>query len=173
MYKICRWDPITFGNNIHPVPMIYIKPDQHLLEFSKLNNDKLVVNITSTNTIYDGISLDGVICESRELPNYRPNYFKETDTYVIVLDAIWNGYPVPGSLGNVEIIGMDNVNDNPNNNDNDNDNPNNRKMNMNIEKSNNDGMDLCQLIGVGGCILAIFIVLFFTSNNKNNNENIF
>lgn len=110
-YNIKRWDVIMFNNN-NKVPIIYIKPDISLLEY--LNNNQPVVSleISDTNTIYDGKKLTGLVNRSCCLLNNnnyncRPNYYEETGYYVITLVSGWYGYPNPDKLGIAIIKGLE------------------------------------------------------------------
>ena len=44
-YSIKRWDAVLFGNNEYPTPIIYVEPEENLLEFAKINEDALLVSI--------------------------------------------------------------------------------------------------------------------------------
>ena len=48
-YKIERWDAILENN--HRTPIIYIKPDLGFIEFTRKNNNVVVLEIKNTNTI--------------------------------------------------------------------------------------------------------------------------
>lgn len=116
-YDIMRWDVVMFKNSTSQVPMIYIKPDETFLEFAKINNYALMVTIDGTGTIYDNKLIPGVVNESSNVPNCRPNFFDKTGYYVITLNSGWYGYP-PGdklysevkageaSLGGVTFSGL-------------------------------------------------------------------
>lgn len=154
-YKICRWDPISMGNNLAPVPMIYIKPDQALLEFAKKNNNALLIKISGTNTIYDGKEMVGVFTRSSQVPNCRPNFFEQTGTYVIVLEAGWYTYPSPASLGDAEIFGL--KQSYPSNVE-----VEEKDTNLYSPSTENDklSLDISQIIGVLFAIFIIFVVLY-------------
>ena len=94
-YDIMRWDVVMFKNSTSQVPMIYIKPDETFLEFVKLNNYAVMVNIDGTGTVYDNKLIAGVVNESSNVPNCRPNFYDKTGYYVITLYGDWYGYP-PG-----------------------------------------------------------------------------
>jgi len=89
VYKIERFDVAIFSNNINKVPIIYIKSDQDLLEFS---NYLVECEINGTGKEYDGKKIVGII-NSGEVYLKRPNFFKETGLYVITLLCNWYGYP--------------------------------------------------------------------------------
>ena len=101
-YKIYRWDGVIFGNREYPTPVIYIKPDNDLLEFSRTNNNALLINISGSGSVYDNKNITGVMAKSLNIPNCRPVFFKETGLYVIVLNSIWFGYP--NCLGKCKIL---------------------------------------------------------------------
>ena len=94
-YKIERWDVLYDERLNIKRPMIYIVPDDYLLEYAKVNIDTLYVTMSGTGIeCYDGIQLKAQLFSSANYPNKRPNFFDETGYYVIVLkDAIWVGYP--------------------------------------------------------------------------------
>jgi len=105
-YKIHRWDPVTFGNNVNPFPTIYIKPDKTFLDFAKENKYTVIVRIEDTGTIYDGEAMVGIVDSSNDMPNCRPNFFNETGLYTISLYARWYEYPLPDKLGTAVITGL-------------------------------------------------------------------
>ena len=55
-YELYRWDPVLFVNNIIPTPIIYLIPNKELLEFAHKNDNALLIQIHSTNSIYDNIN---------------------------------------------------------------------------------------------------------------------
>jgi len=103
-YEIKRWDAVLFGNNVNPKPIIYIKPDENLLNFAKSNDNAFLVKIDSTGSIYDNKYITGFFAKSSLVPNFRPVFFKETELYVIVLESLWYGYPK--NLGSCQIFGL-------------------------------------------------------------------
>lgn len=106
-YEIKRWDPVLPEGNDHPMPMIYIKPDEKFLEYAKENNYMVVVTVNDSGTIYDGKSMGGIIDSSGYFPNFRPNFFNEKGYLTITMFAHWYGYPVNrNNLGNVSIRGL-------------------------------------------------------------------
>lgn len=105
-YEIKRWDPVVFGNNINPFPVIYIKPDEKFLEFASENKNTLIVKIDGTNTIYDGKAMIGVLNPSGNMPNCRPNFFDKTKLYTVALYASWYKYPDYNTLGTATFTGL-------------------------------------------------------------------
>ena len=105
-YEIYRWDPIVYGNNVHPFPTIYIKPDKTFLDFAHENKNSVIVKIEGTNTIYDGKAMVGIVSSTAEKPNCRPNFFNKTGLYTISLYANWYKYPDYKSLGTAVITGL-------------------------------------------------------------------
>lgn len=106
-YKIKRWDPVLFGNDVNPLPMIYIKPDQSFLDFAKENKYNVIVRIEDTKTEYDGHAMVGVINKSSNVPNdNRCIFYEKTGLYVIVLYGPWLEYPDPDNLGSAVIMGL-------------------------------------------------------------------
>lgn len=102
-YQIERWDVIMSNNN--KVPMLYVKPDLTFLDFIKANNFSVVCEISNTNNnFYDKKRFNGVVNRSSNIPNCRPNFFEQTNLYVITLDSKWNGYPK--DLGVVKFYGL-------------------------------------------------------------------
>lgn len=104
-YKIHRWDGVLFGNSVDPTPIIYVKPDENLLQFAKDNHDALLVKLNVPDSIYDGKLIVGQWFKSSEIPNCRSEFFKNTDLYIIVLIAPWHGYP--NTNGTVTIFGTE------------------------------------------------------------------
>jgi hypothetical protein len=90
VYKIERFDVAIFGDSMDKVPIIYIKPNLDLLEFS---NYFVECEINGTGKEYDGKKILGVINTSEEVPSKRPNFFKKTGLYVVTLFCDWYGYP--------------------------------------------------------------------------------
>jgi hypothetical protein len=103
-YKIHRWDVVLFGNSNDPTPIVYIKADDDLLKFAKDNSDAFLVELHVAGSIYDKKSVVGIWAKSSEIPNCRAEFFKETELYVLVLQAPWYGYP--DCLGDVVIFGL-------------------------------------------------------------------
>ena len=61
-YQIYNWDAVKFCSTPNPLPMIFVKPDKHLL--SKLNKgDRAVIQVTisDTNSLYDGVIVNGLL----------------------------------------------------------------------------------------------------------------
>lgn len=104
-YEIVRWDPVVFGNNANPFPVIYIKPDEAFLQFAVENKNTIIVKIDGTNTIYDGKAMVGVVNPSGDTPNCRPNFFEKTGLFTISLYARWYEYPTCGN-GTATITGL-------------------------------------------------------------------
>lgn len=159
-YDIKRWDVVMFSNSITMVPMIYIKPDKAFIEFAHNNKFAVMVTINSTNTIYDGKKIPGVVDTSGRIPNNRPNYFNKTGYYVITLDANWYGYPSPRSLGTASFFGL--YQDSPN-------------LEHNLEKSRdisnqvvknsdkNVSLDNIQIASIFISIVSTLVLLFLIS----------
>jgi hypothetical protein len=97
-YSINRWDSVIIKNNVHPMPMIYIKPDE---SFYKDNNNQVLVYIRKSSSKYDDRPILGYVYNSADFPNNRPNFWNETKCVIIVLSTNWAGYP--DKLGNVFI----------------------------------------------------------------------
>ena len=101
-YKIHRWDSVIMPNNkgLKPIqqPMIYIKPDETLLQFATDNHNELLVDISFLPLK----KVRGRFYKSSDIYNMS-NLFKVTGLYVIVLDIDWDGYP--DNLGVVNIFG--------------------------------------------------------------------
>lgn len=109
-YDIKRWDVILKDNNTRKIPVIYIKPDDAFLTFAKKNNYVVSSHINNTDTIYDGKHIAGTVDKSCCLhgKNSRPEFFKQTGYYVIILyDAFWYGYPNNENMGTVSFIGIE------------------------------------------------------------------
>jgi len=113
-YKIERWDAVL-GNYPIPRPMIYIKGDSKLEElYNSLNqvdkddkscdtqNTLIKVKITDSLSTYDSFEGSALLRSSAEYPIPRPNFFKETGYYVMVINTEWLDYPK--NNGNVTIL---------------------------------------------------------------------
>jgi len=94
-YSIERWDVVYDEKTNTKKPILYILPDDLLIEFSKINENSLYVTIKETNIDgYNDIRLKAKLVPSSLYPVNRPNFFEKTKYYVIVLeDKIWLGYP--------------------------------------------------------------------------------
>ncbi len=107
-YPIKRWDPVQFSSSKLAIfPMIYIEPDAEFISYIRKNNYKITVGIEGTGKSYDGRKLRGTVDRSSVTPSCRPNYYVKTGLYVITLEAPWEGYPLPTSLGRIELLDMD------------------------------------------------------------------
>ena len=95
-YKIERWDPIIPPGHTHPLPMIYIKPDEKLIKLAEDNFYHVIVSISGTGKLYDTKPMVGIIDSSGYYPEFRPNFFNDTKLLVITLMCDWIGY---GDLG--------------------------------------------------------------------------
>ena len=109
-YKIKRWDAVT-GNNVLKRPMIYIKPDETFLSFARANKFAVLCEISGTGMNYDHkpgspVKIPGIVSRSAMVPNCRPNYYAETEYYVVTLLAPWIGYPHK-SMGSVKFFGLE------------------------------------------------------------------
>jgi len=102
-YKIQRWDPVLFGNNVKPNPMFYIIPDLYFDEFARNNKYSLFCMVKNSASLYDNIVIPVTVNKSYNTPNNRPNFYNETQTYVITMDTPWMGYPK--NLGLVKFFG--------------------------------------------------------------------
>lgn len=103
-YEIVRWDAVIPPQNTFPYPMVYIKPDENFLQYAKENQYLFSLQVSGTNSNYDARPVVGMVDSSGFYPNYRPNFFNETGTYVIVLFTNWIGYP-PNN-GKIQLRGI-------------------------------------------------------------------
>lgn len=103
-YKIQRWDPVVFGNNVKPFPMIYISPDDAFLKFAEMNNNSIFVKITDTDTIYDNHAMVGIVSSSYDKPRCTTNFYNKTGLITITLYGIW--YQYPDKLGTATVSGL-------------------------------------------------------------------
>ena len=103
-YPIYRWDAAILGTSVYPSPIIYIKPDNLLLDFVTANNNAILVEILDTQSIYDGKFISGIVYKAENFPNCRQLLFKGTDMYIISLVAQWHSYPP--STGSCKIYGL-------------------------------------------------------------------
>ena len=109
IYKIYRWDAVIFpGKGINPIPtpIVYIKPDERLINFVNDNSNALLIKLNIPNSIYNDRKVIGMLYKSSEIPNCRPVFFEKTKLYVIALQAPWHGYP--DFLGDIEVFGLTN-----------------------------------------------------------------
>ena len=103
-YSIKKWDAVSFGSTLERMPMIYISPDLDLVSLLEKNHSVVSVEISGTNSVYDGKKIIGYVSRSCDTPNCRPNYFAKTGYYVIVLQSFWYGYP--DTDGNVKVMDL-------------------------------------------------------------------
>lgn len=147
-YDIKQWGSWIRGNTTIPLPIIYILPDETLLNFLKISNI-VTVSINGTGSIYDNKKIIGIVETSATIPNFRPNFFKKTGWYVIILDFpdildvnMKNGY-----------INLEDINNIP------------LKSTEPLEKT--PGMNIKQIISIGSFLFGILLfivvlVLIFT-----------
>ena len=101
-YPIKRWGGSLTNNNINPHPVVYIKPDEELVKFAVMNDNKLLVSISDTNLPYENKQIVGIF----KVDSNRPNYFNKTGYYMIELLSDWYGEPEDlNKLGNINIHG--------------------------------------------------------------------
>lgn len=103
-YDIARWDAVMFKNSLTQVPMIYIKPDIELLEYLRVNKYVVAVQISDSDSVYDGKVIPCVVDSSCTIPSCRPNFCEATGYYVASLWSNWYGYPK--NLGKAKFIGL-------------------------------------------------------------------
>ena len=101
-YKIERWDAIYDDKLNLKRPLVYIVPDQTLIEFAKINKDTLYATFKGTgNDCYDNKTRVSLI----SIKETRPNLFDKTGYYTLQLsDIVWVGYPK--LLGTVSFEGV-------------------------------------------------------------------
>jgi len=98
-YDIQRWDSVIEKGNTFPYPMVYVKKNG-------LKNGSLVkATISDSNSMYDGQTVGAIVKCSAGPPLNTPNFYKETDLFVILLFAPWLGYPA--KLGTVLVESND------------------------------------------------------------------
>jgi len=104
-YDIKRWDVIMQGNGIERIPILYIKPDQKLIDTLK-HNQAVVCEITGTKNGYEGRQFPALVSPSLNIPNFRPVFWEKYGWYVVALAGDWGGYPYSNTtdLGKVKII---------------------------------------------------------------------
>lgn len=106
-FTIKRWNGLITTANINPQPVVYIVPDLNLLSFAQANNNTLLVKIEGTGLPYDNKQILASIMPSSDGPsNCRPNFFKETGLYAIILDSVWFGQPEGDDLGFLTVLGL-------------------------------------------------------------------
>jgi hypothetical protein len=88
--------------------MLYIKPSKEFAEYAEKNNYYVLVTISGTE-MYDG-EVTGIINSSGYYPNFRPNFYNDTEYYTITIMNEWRGYPTnPGIVLIQGIEGPDTV----------------------------------------------------------------
>ena len=102
-YKIKRWDTIISSDGKTQTPVVYIHPDKSFIEFSRLNKNVLLCDISGTSMIYDN-NIPGVVDISCSLIN-RPTLCNKHNLCAILLWSSWFGYPKCDSLGDVVFKG--------------------------------------------------------------------
>ena len=105
-YPIKRWSVGLTGNSVTRTPLIFVEPDPKFLETARTNNFVVKCQVKNTNTIYDKHSITGIVNQSSNIPNCRPNFFAKTGLYVIRLLSNWYGYPNENNKGIVEISNL-------------------------------------------------------------------
>ena len=119
-YEIKQWSGVIIGNNQHPLPIIYIKPDANFHAYAKHKKYKIKVKVMHTGSLcYDGHVVSGTVNSSADVPNCRPNFFKDTGWYTITLQHRWEGYPKNMGYIYIEdlpLIGSEEFKDNEYNN---------------------------------------------------------
>lgn len=99
-YKIHSWNGFLPGNK--PYPYLLIQPDDKLWRLMELQSSRVSVKISNTNSSYDNLVVYADVQTSKVVPNFRPNFYQQTELYTVVLDMPWQGYP-PNN-GVVEIL---------------------------------------------------------------------
>lgn len=160
-YNIKRWNVVMFGNSNTKVPMIYIKPDLAFLEFARKNSFAVMVNVSGTDTIYDGKNIPGIVYKSSNVPNSRPNYFEKTGYYVVTLDANWYGYPHPNKLGTVSFTGLKQIAPNPEDNK-----PEHALKYSRALSNNQTGLDIVQIVAIIALIISLFGIILLIAKRK-------
>jgi hypothetical protein len=104
-YPIERLDAMMFGNNLAQYPVLYIKPDKYLLRFVRENKNQLMCNIFGTDSDYDNNQYNCYVISSEFMPDRRPNFFKKTGYYCVVLNATFTNY-ITNNKGFVSFSGV-------------------------------------------------------------------
>tara|TARA_Y100000389_G_C17436188_1_gene505694 strand:+ start:760 stop:1428 length:669 start_codon:yes stop_codon:yes gene_type:complete len=102
-YNIKRWDVVILPNDKqNKTPIIYLEPDNKLIQF--LDNHNWVVNcvISNTNKNYDNKNIICYFKNNCDIPNMRTNYFNKTGYIIGMLQTEWDGYPLYDNLGNID-----------------------------------------------------------------------
>lgn len=93
VYDIQRWDAIIPKDTEFPYPAVYIKADDNFIEYAKANKNIVLCTVSESGSDFDGVELTGFIASSRDYPSFRPNFFQDTNYYVITLFRNWGSYP--------------------------------------------------------------------------------
>ena len=72
-------------------PIVYFKPNTAFLEYAKNNNNMIRVKISDSDTLKGPYW--ALVDQSRDIPSSRPNLYKETGYYVLILDTQFGLFP--------------------------------------------------------------------------------
>jgi hypothetical protein len=185
-FEVLRVDAVTSGNSNKIIPMLYFTPDLEFINYIKLNNNRIVIDI-SENDYYNG-TREAIIDQSSITPNVRPNFYDATTLYVATLyNTEWIGYPAKMGKFSVNknitkpesIKKLENEIDNNNNNNNKINNYNNTNLSLSTNSDNNKCIKDNKLstLELSLIILIIFLIILlifsgvFFFKNKNNYKN--
>lgn len=92
-FNIERWDSVILPTNVFPFPVVYIKPTDEFKRYVDAVKQVIICSL-SPNTFYNDKEYIGVVYSSDKFPSYRPQFYNDTNYYVIVLLTFWKGYPL-------------------------------------------------------------------------------
>lgn len=91
-FNIERWDSVILPTNVFPFPVVYIKPTNEFKKYVDVVKQVIICSL-SPNTFYNDKEYIGVVYSADKFPSYRPQFYNDTNYYVIVLLTFWKGYP--------------------------------------------------------------------------------
>lgn len=94
-FDITKWDMVTCSGDSDTKPIVYVKPTIDLLDYFRVNDNKIWVRISGTDIDeYDGEIISATSEKAAPRPNFTPNYFDPTGMYIIALQTSkWVGLP--------------------------------------------------------------------------------
>lgn len=115
-YDIVSWNPIVLPSRVPninsfstdanpPLPMIYVKPDEKLMQLARDNDYKIVAKVNGTDSCYDKSPMIGLVNSEENIgkTNARPMLYQRDGLWAIVLLSSWVEYPL--LKGNVVLYG--------------------------------------------------------------------
>lgn len=108
-FKIESWNPVIPANAIFPVPVLYIKCSESLLNYAKQNEYTVLVTVKNSNSIYDNKPMIAVLDSSSYFPNSRVNFYNKYGFHTLSLIANWIGYPSVNGVVQIDYIDQNSI----------------------------------------------------------------